>query len=281
MPVGSTTYNCICCGNESFSIPYDYIFRVIECSSCKYGIVDPIPNSEELDALYNSKEYFASHMSYDYDVLKDEEILRLEKEVYDLHIKHLKPFLGQGKSILEIGPGGGFTLSAFRKAGYNVKGVETSVSSYRFAKEKMGLDVENLPLEKFTTKDAFDVVMLNHVLEHFIDIHLAMTLLSSLVKKDGLLYVRVPDHDSYDRKSFGKNWPAYLPFHISYFSEASLKKFFIKYGFSVLKTETYISERFMKGFPSPLKSMLKKVVRLAGMEKRFNGRTITIIGKKL
>jgi 2-polyprenyl-3-methyl-5-hydroxy-6-metoxy-1,4-benzoquinol methylase len=190
------------------------------------------------------------------------------------------PHIGIAKTLLEIGPGGGFALNYFRQKGLTVKGVETSESSSAFMRQRLGIPVENAMLEKYVDANTYDLVILNHVLEHFLDIHTAMEKLKSLVTPGGLLYIRVPNHDSYDRRQMGEKWPAYLPFHISYFSEKSLRMLYAQYGFEVILTSSYVSENFMKGYPAILRKIGRKVIQLSGMENRFSGRSITILGRR-
>lgn len=272
---------CWICSNQTFSKPFDNgRFSVVECSRCQYGIVTPIPSDAELNELYNSKEYFSSHMQYDYDRLTDQEIEKLIQRDYQLHYKNLEKYLQGKESLLEIGPGGGFNLRAFEKAGLKVKGVETSSSSAAFAQTKLHLPIVNSSLEKYKDNKQYDIVMLNHVLEHFVDLHRIMLQLKNLVAKSGLLYIRVPDHDSYDRKAFKEKWPAYLPFHISYFSEKSLTILLTSYGFKIVEVKKYVSEKFLEKYPSAIKKTGKKIVAMAGLTSMYSGRTITIIAKK-
>jgi SAM-dependent methyltransferase len=214
---------CDICSNDTFQKPFDNgSYGVVECKKCKYGKVTPVPSEAELEMLYNSTEYFATHMDYNYDTLTESQIEQIIKETFQLHNSHLSAYLGRAKSLLEIGPGGGFSLKGFERAGLAVKGVETSTSSADFARKRLHLAITQSNLENYQDSQQYDIVMLNHVLEHFVDIHKAMQILTALVSLSGILYMRVPDHDSYDRRAYSDKWPAYLPFHISYFSEQSL-----------------------------------------------------------
>ena len=58
---------CEICGNTKFNVPYTNDFKVIECSKCKYGTIDPVPSGDTLDKLYNSKLYFISHLHTKYE----------------------------------------------------------------------------------------------------------------------------------------------------------------------------------------------------------------------
>lgn len=272
---------CLVCESTHATTPFNNgKFAVRECAVCKYGVVDPIPSEKELADLYNSEVYFATHMDYDYQTISDATISKLVANSYQLHNGHLAKYLRPSQRLLEIGPGGGFALKAFQQAGLQVMGVETSTSSCHFAQERLGIPMVNSALEAFEAPHRFDVVMLNHVLEHFTDLQMVMRKLNSLLVPGGLLYIRVPDHDSYDRRTYGDQWPAYLPFHISYFSARSLSIILQKYGFAVLEVKKYISEKVMSDMPTVIRSLVKKGIVTAGLTDKYSGRTITVIGRK-
>ncbi len=273
-------YKCRICGGISYNTTFNSRgFKVLECNKCHFGIVDPIPDEIQLSKLYNSSEYFATHMQYNYEEISEQEINDLIEISGKSHEKYLKKYLKPGSKILEIGPGGGFSLKYFQNKGYLVKGVETSDSSVKFARNKLHLDIDQNNFENFYDDKMYDIIMLNHVLEHFTDPNKAMKIIINKLVKGGILYVRVPNHDSYDRRKYKEKWPAYLPFHISYFSKKSLEKLFNHFNLGVLEITEFISEKFLEKAPGFIKVPLKKLIHYSGLTPFYNGRTITIIGK--
>ncbi|MBD0255216.1 MAG: class I SAM-dependent methyltransferase, partial [Cytophagales bacterium] len=169
------TYSCTVCGHRAFTTPFDNgAFRVRECRACHYGMVDPIPSPAELDALYNSPLYYATHMHYDYQTLTREAIDGRVTQSDRLHYPNLAPYVTPGQTLLEIGPGGGFALKALQGRGLRVTGLETSTASCRFAAEKLEVPMINRGIEDAGAEGPYDVVMLNHVLEHFTDLPAAL-----------------------------------------------------------------------------------------------------------
>jgi SAM-dependent methyltransferase len=274
-------FSCTVCGHRAFTTPFDNgTFRVHQCAACRYGVVDPIPSPAELDALYNAPLYFATHMDYDYHTITRAAIDQRVAQNDRLHYPRLAPYVKPGQTLLEIGPGGGFALKALQRRGLRVTGLETSAASCRFAAEKLEVPMINRGIEGAPADATYDVVMLNHVLEHFTDLPAGMRTLHRLCAPGGLLYVRVPDHDSYDRRSYGDSWPAYLPFHISYFSEKSLRRLLASHGFAVLDVKRYVSERLLHGAPAPLRKIARRLVAGLGLTHSFSGRTLTVVARK-
>lgn len=177
--------------------------------------------------------------------------------------------------MLEIGPGGGFALKAFSNMGYNVTGLETLSSAVDFIRNRLGLQVIKASMESFEPDEngKYDLILLNHVLEHFLDPITAMQKLATMLNPGGILYIRVPDHDSYDIMAYGKNWPAYAQYHISNFSKANLVLLQQKFGLNVLQVKKFIITQ------SP--GYVKWLNKIRGfhhlLSKKINGKTITTI----
>ena len=196
-------------------------------------------------------------MAYNFDEISDNEIRKIIDAVKSLHKQNLPGIDFHSKNMLEIGSGGGFALAAFSEMGFNTTGVETCAPAARFSAERLKQKVIHTAFEEIQVTEPYDLVFLNHVLEHFVNLNLAMAKLNERVKKSGLIYVRVPDYDSCDRRKFGKKWPAHLHFHVSYFSEKSLRILFRKYGLEVSSVKKYFSERIL---PSWLKMLVRRLL---------------------
>jgi 2-polyprenyl-3-methyl-5-hydroxy-6-metoxy-1,4-benzoquinol methylase len=215
-------------------------------------------------------------MLYNFDTITQEEINKKVTELQAFHSAMLKGVtINPARRMMEIGPGGGFALKAFSNMGYDVTGLETSSSAVDFIKTRLGLQVINSSMESFDPGEngKYDLILLNHVLEHFLEPNSAMQKLAHVLNPGGVLYIRVPDHDSYDRKAYGKNWPAYAQYHISNFSEASLMQLQQNFGLKVLQVKKFISTQ------SPV--YIKFLSKIPGfnhfLSKKYNGRTITTI----
>jgi SAM-dependent methyltransferase len=272
--------NCAVCGSGSLKKVEQFSeYGIWECPICRYAIVDPIPSSERLTELYNSREYFETHMQYDFATISEKEISAQVDRLFRFHQNMLRGIdIPERKKLLEIGPGGGFSLAAFRMLGYMGKGIETSASATAFMREKLGLNIDNISFEAIDVadySDGFDLIFLNHVLEHFLDPVKAMEKIANLMAPGGVVYIRVPDHDSYDRKKYAAKWPAYAYYHISNFSEASLKQLFKMNQLNCLKTEKFVSEKAPAIISKIARGPLQPI-----LANWFSGRTVTVIGKK-
>lgn len=113
-----------------------------------------------------------------------------------LRFDYFKGILGDltGKSVLDIGCGGGLLSEEFAKAGARVTGVDLSPTAIDAAKEHAGksgltIDYRNCPMKELVDKgEVFDIVVCAEMLEHVDDLSLTINESSSLVK-DGGYYI--------------------------------------------------------------------------------------------
>jgi 2-polyprenyl-3-methyl-5-hydroxy-6-metoxy-1,4-benzoquinol methylase len=274
---------CKSCQEYTNHLLIDLIkFKILECDKCKFGLVDPIPSQDELTSLYNSQEYFEEHMNYDYNTLDNTEINKLENHYGNLFLQFLGDKLFKGAKLLEIGPGGGFGLLYFKNKGYNILGIEPSHSSVEFARDKLHLNIIHGDFSKIAIDEKFDFVILNHVLEHFTDCFEVIEKIKKHTNIGGYILIRVPNHDSYDRKINSINWPAYVPYHISYFSQTSLSNLFLDKRIIQITKKEYISNMFLKNIPNGIRKYIINLFNyIPFIVKKFNGRTITVLYQKI
>jgi predicted SAM-dependent methyltransferase len=81
--------------------------------------------------------------------------------------------------------------------------------------------LEDLPEKKF------DIITLWHVLEHVPNPNTLIAQLKEKLKEDGLIFVAVPNHESYDAKYYQSYWAAYdVPRHFWHFSQKNMTMLF-------------------------------------------------------
>ena len=101
-----------------------------------------------------------------------------------------------GGRLLDVGCGHGLLLDEARSRGYETVGLELSRSAARHAREALGLDVREAPVEDFADDEGFDVVVLADVLEHLDDPVAAVQRCAGLLRSGGVLCVVTPDPSS-------------------------------------------------------------------------------------
>jgi 2-polyprenyl-3-methyl-5-hydroxy-6-metoxy-1,4-benzoquinol methylase len=139
----------------------------------------------------------------------------------------------QGGAFLDVGAGVGTLMYAAGKKGFAVTGVEISPWASLFAREEKGLNVMTGSLEDMNLlTESFDVVVLNHVLEHVDRPRNLLSEVKRLLKKDGLLVIGVPNIGSLMARIKKSAWASLRPEeHIWHFTPTTLRRLLDDIGF--------------------------------------------------
>ncbi len=197
-----------------------------------YEVVEK-PTQEELNAYYKSKYYQEAIGSYEHNYDKDElKYINLNIKQRAYIVQHL---MGKTEgTLLDVGCGEGFTLKYYADLGWKVWGIDFSKAGVIKQNPDMlsYLEIGDI-YEKLNDyqnqKRLYDVVYLTNVLEHVLNPIELLNNLKSIIKREGVLVVTVPN-DGSDLQEFcfasskisDRFWIA-LPDHISYFSYESLR----------------------------------------------------------
>jgi SAM-dependent methyltransferase len=140
----------------------------------------------------------------------------------------------RGGRLLEIGCANGLFLDAIRREGrWQVQGVEVNEPAARYARERLDLDVVVGELADAGFPEAhFDAVAMWDVLEHVHDPQETLREVHRVLEPDGVLVLRVPLLDSWDRRLFGCYWAGWdAPRHLTAFSLRTLRRLLRQTGF--------------------------------------------------
>lgn len=212
-----------------------HIFPVWECADCTLRFTQDIPVENEIGAYYQSEEYI-SHSDEAPGLIN--RVYRLvRKKTLTSKRRLVERWVGQKGELLDLGAGTGAFANEMKTQGWKVTGLEPDPGARKQALDVHGLELKD-SAQLFTLKDDFfDAITMWHVLEHVHDLHGYLEKLRSLLKKQGRLFIAVPNYTSKDSAIYGNNWAAYdVPRHLYHFSPASLKKLISSHGFE-LETE--------------------------------------------
>lgn len=141
-------------------------------------------------------------------------------------------------SFLEIGAGTGFLTMFALARGWQARGIETSASAVKVARDHMRLDVDLSTLEQYQDKRRYDAIAMVEVLEHFINPLHAIEHLRRFAKGRTVLFGTTPNTDS-------EHWDSdeqdiYQPEdHIFLFNKHSLEAFAEKAGIRNMSVELF------------------------------------------
>lgn len=181
----------------------------------------PKPSLEKLPSYYESPDYIShtdgkrSLFERVYHFIKS---IALKNKVKLLNLQATKG------TLLDIGAGTGDFLVAAQNDGWKTVGIEPSTKAKTIALAKGVFFAENLAELQ---DHSFDVITMWHVLEHVPNLEEQLAELKRIVKKNGTIFVAVPNFKSFDAEYYGKYWAAYdTPRHLWHFSKNSIQKLF-------------------------------------------------------
>ena len=211
------------------STPTDTLeaFEICSCSTCKVRWTF-LPNTIESEALYQDEVY----QVVDNRKSIFERIIFSEARKILSNARNLLP---QASRLLDFGSGKGQFLRVAKESGWIGIGIETAEARADFATNNYQVRV----IREFYTKGKvdeapFDLITLNHVLEHLPEPMLLLKeLLNSNLSKEGLVYIEVPRADSWQAKIAGKDWMHWdIPKHLTHWKEPVIVSEMAKIGFS-------------------------------------------------
>jgi len=185
------------------------------CSGC--GLVYGANFSPD-SVSYRGDEYFVRKNEY---VQHWEEFCVLFGHLLE-KIERFKP---RGV-LLDVGAGVGILLHVARQRGFITHGVEVSEWASAYARNERKLDVVAGTLEDAAFPDSqFDVIVINHVLEHVPDPLEVLRTARRILKDDGVIVVGVPNIGSIMAGVLRERWPSLRPEeHIWHFNPSTLRR---------------------------------------------------------
>lgn len=138
----------------------------------------------------------------------------------------------QRPRLLSVGTAAGFDLDQWRRAGWEVTGIEPDEALARLARQRLGLDVLTSTLESMPRNQTFELVTAMRVFGSFVNPRLASDRLAALVRPGGWLLVETDDCRSWPARWQGRRWSAYRAAGVSqWFSPSSLQRLLAGSGF--------------------------------------------------
>lgn len=208
-------------------------FKIVRCMQCGLVRVFPIPDSsKDRYAGYNiggylkNKKLFVSFMN---QILK--EVLKFKKS----------------GCLLEIGCGVGYFLELAQEQGFDIQGTELSQEAIKTINKNLGNKIvkKGFLSEINFSQEYFDVIVMNHVLEHILDLNKFLGEVNRILKKDGILVIGSPNFNGLFAKLTKRKWPGLRPKeHIWQFEPKSISNILKINGFKILRLKRKSSHNF-------------------------------------
>lgn len=171
--------------------------------------------------------------------------------------RHLPRLPIGGGTLLDIGCGDGSFLQVAQTCGWDVIGIDPDPKVVANCRSQ-GWNVLQGDIEQFYDKERlFDVITMNHVIEHVHDPLAVLKACHRLLKPGGQLWLETPNIDSFGHLQYGRNWRGLEPpRHLLLFNQRSLLTALLAAGFTSVERKggknqlpwiTWASEAIKRG----------------------------------
>ena len=151
---------------------------------------DPVPDDAELAQFY-AEDYRISYKGARKP--RRRQILRNFRRAA-IHVRSYRDLLDSTSRVLDVGTGSGEFAFLMTWLGKTVTGIEPNVDYAAYCRDELGLDVRTSHLAPDLFKPGqFDLIRMNHVLEHLNNPVKYLGQIATWLAPDGLLYVEVPN----------------------------------------------------------------------------------------
>ncbi|MBU4346710.1 MAG: methyltransferase domain-containing protein, partial [Candidatus Omnitrophica bacterium] len=180
----------LCGADDTRLVTIEDSFKIVRCKRCGLIYLNPRPKEEDLLEFYG--DFFST------DEKSVSQWSRLMGKVYKETKRNIEREYSSGK-LLDMGCGLGLFLKLWDPKKWELFGIDISRKAVEYAKSK-GLNVKEGFLEKTDFSDKhFDVITMFYVLEHLPNPLKVLKEARRILKKNGLLVIRVPQSISAEK----------------------------------------------------------------------------------
>jgi 2-polyprenyl-3-methyl-5-hydroxy-6-metoxy-1,4-benzoquinol methylase len=225
------------------------VHQLVRCRGCRLCFLDPRPRPDQIGRLYPD----------DYTPHADRQVRRpgrwqrlagsrdarpsavgrlMVRTGQNMTFRPIPPWIGDGV-ILDVGCGNGAFLDTMKQLGWTTHGCDAVPAACEVASRK-GHDVRQGSAEALDYPDeSFDVVYLNHVLEHTFSPRRALAGIWRVLKPGGQVVLGVPNYGGLQMRILGRYSTALdLPRHLYQFERRTLRRYLGEAGFQDVRMST-------------------------------------------
>jgi len=214
-------------------------FRLARCAGCGVYTLVPMPTPGQLSRYYAEEYYGATRRKF-VGPLAD-----LVEWFQQGRARMVSARLAPDARVLDVGCGNGGFLLGMKARGFRAEGTEWTPESARRIPAEAGIPVHvGDLLEIDLAEGSFDAITLWHVFEHLAQPAETLEKIHRLLKPGGLLFLSMPNHESWQAERHGRHW-FHLdpPRHLHGFGVRSLEGLLSSREFSVLHRHTWSLEQ--------------------------------------
>jgi SAM-dependent methyltransferase len=220
-------YQSVCDDVRDYEYGAPGTYSWLRCKACGLIRLWPEPTPEVLNLAY--PEWYHAYVPPNSGLTQ-----RLIGYVSDRLAASITSGLSDGAAVLDVGCSTGTLLERLgKRKPLRLYGVEYRESAAEAARAK-GITVWQGDFEAADIPPgSFDLVIMQHVLEHVFDPIATLRKVREVLKPGGRVLGELPNFDSWDAKLFGRYWGGgHAPRHLWFFTPVTMRKALANTGFS-------------------------------------------------
>ncbi len=242
------------------------IYSVLKCHDCGFLMTDVVYDGKSMSNLekvdLKLRQGYSPKKFLDFCYYVTRRFMLYRKAWY----VHWLTGLYNG-TLINYGAKTGFFSSTMEKKGWNVLSYESIAAERDFSKKM--LDHRMFPPEELDTLPigCADVVTMWHSFEHMDNPKLILLKLCRVLSRNGLIFMAMPNADSYDAEYYKQYWAAWdVPRHLWHFTPKTCQQLASTVGLSLMYKKampfdvfyiSILSERNKKSHLAFIKGLFK------------------------
>lgn len=203
-------------------------FDIVKCTNCKLIYADTSLGKKDINKLYDIDD---SELRMNPNPIEKDDCLRRLGMIKRCFPKSMK---NKNIRMLDFGTGMSNFMYLAKKQGFDIYGYDIDGKINQYHRRRK---IKMVDIEKFKD-NYFDVITMFHVLEHIDEPVELLTFLKKKLRKNGIIYIDVPNGESLEIKLFGEKSP-YLSTsdkgHLYYYSLKTLPNILKGLGFEIVR----------------------------------------------
>lgn len=210
------------------------VFQVVRCPECTMLRTNPRPVAAALPGFFDGSYPFYRHAHE--PASPDSGELERRLRPFIPRARRLTEIAGGPGRLLDAGCGDGYFMTAMKRLGWSVSGIERDAGTCAHARG-LGHDVAECSFEELPTPvGVYDAITMWGVLQLSTDPVRTLSHASRLLRPGGILAIGVSNFASLDRRVFGGRWWGLgLPRHLCHFEPQTIRRLLKNCGCDVVK----------------------------------------------
>lgn len=278
---------CSCCGSDQIGFFKEKNrFKTYRCKNCGVVFVYPLPRNELLHSLYTQRTApdrakLLREIIQVKRTFEDSSVPIPKRDWFEWVINEAKEITGKTSlRMLEIGSGVGMFVHHANRAGHFAIGTESNEVYAEIVSSVIDGNVAFVgeELQSYFKHEKFDLIFLEHSLEHMRDPVKTLYSMLGLLEPNGIIIMSVPNHNSLLSRFLGKRWAWFVPpIHLFYYTIDSIYWLFHQVGLHVLH---YFTRDFHFRSIYQFYSLRKYVTRIVNLYYRIFKKKLQFDSKK-